>query len=55
MGAILATPPRCSLFNKILKIARTITDLEGKGSEEIGMSHISEAIQYRSLDRGLWR
>ncbi len=42
-------------FNKILKIARTITDLEGKGSEKIGMPHISEAIQYRSLDRGLWR
>ncbi len=42
-------------FNKILKIARTIADIDGKGSEKIGVVHISEAIQYRSLDRGLWR
>ncbi len=36
-------------------LARTIADIDGKGSEKIGVSHISEAIQYRSLDRGLWR
>ena len=42
-------------YTKILKIARTIADLDGGGSEGIGMPHISEAIQYRSLDRGLWR
>ncbi len=42
-------------FNKILKIARTIADLDGKGSKKICTSHISEAIQYRSLDRGLWQ
>lgn len=39
-------------YTKILKLSRTIADLDG--AEEIRTEHVTEAIQYRSLDRNLW-
>jgi magnesium chelatase family protein len=39
-------------YNRILKVARTIADLDDQPS--IGHSHLAEAIHYRSLDRENW-
>ena len=40
-------------YDKVLKVARTIADLENM--TDIKVQHIAEAIQYRSLDKNVWQ
>jgi magnesium chelatase family protein len=37
-------------FHRVLKVARTLADLDGSG--EVEVPHVLEALQYRTLDRG---
>ncbi len=39
-------------YNKIIKISRTIADIEG--TKDIKQEHIAEAIQYRTIDKNYW-
>lgn len=50
--AMLRLDMSARAYDRILKVARTIADLDG--AENIGIAHIREAVNYRNLDRGSW-
>ena len=51
-GAMTEMGLSARAHDKILRVARTIADLDG--SSEIATQHLNEAINYRMLDRNLW-
>jgi magnesium chelatase family protein len=51
-GAVADLGLSARAHDKVLRVARTIADLDA--AERIGCAHVSEAINYRLLDRSLW-
>jgi predicted ATPase with chaperone activity len=52
-GPVLASRPLwASARDKVLRVSRTIADLEG--SDEMKPQYIAEAVVYRSLDERVW-
>jgi magnesium chelatase family protein len=48
-GAIQRLGLSARAYHRVLKIARTVADLAG--AEELDVTHVGEAVQYRTLDR----
>lgn len=51
-GAMAELGLSARAYDKILRVARTIADLDG--SDDVRLPHVGEAINYRTLDRKLW-